>query len=229
MTAAFGLYKYLGLPQPWTPAETPIPLLIYGASGAVGAFAVKLAILSNIHPIIAVAGKGEKYVSSLIDKSKGDAIVDYRKGDEAVVQGIRDALKAAGASGVSYALDAVSEGGSYNTINKVLDPNGKITLVLPAGDDSELSDTVTQSKTMVGDMYDYWGVKPGGKEFGSVFLRYFGFGLQSGTFTGHPHEAVPGGLGGVGQALKDLKDGKASAVKYVFRIADTEGISKADT
>lgn len=36
--------------------------------------------------------------------------------------------------------------------------------------------------------------------------------LLLGTFTGHPHEVVPGGLGGVETALKDLK--------YVFRIAE---------
>lgn len=228
MTAALGLFKHLGLPQPWTPAENPIPLIVYGGSGAVGSFAIKLAALSNIHPIIAVAGRGEKYVASLLDKSKGDAIVDYRKGDEAVVQGIHDALKAAGASRVSYAFDAVSEHGSYQNIYKVLDPYGKITLVLSSKTDTKVPENITQSGTMVGDVHGQRGLKPGAKEFGFVFFRYFGRVLQLGTFTGHPHEVVPGGLGGVGTAVKNLKAGKASAVKYVFRIADTEGIISRD-
>lgn len=224
MTAALGLYKHLGLPQPWTPAETRIPLIIYGGASAVGAFAIKLAVLSNIHPIITVAGNGEKYVSSLIDKSKGDAIVDYRKGDEAVIQGIRDALKAAGVSSVSYAFDAVSEHNSYQNIYQVLDPHGKITLVLPNSEDVKVPGNITQSWTMVGDVYGMRGVNPGDKEFGHLFFKYFGYGLQLGTFAGHPYEVVPGGLGGVETALKNLKSGKASAVKYVVRIAETEGI-----
>lgn len=35
MTAAVGLYLKLGLPEPWTPAVAPLPLIIYGASSAV--------------------------------------------------------------------------------------------------------------------------------------------------------------------------------------------------
>jgi len=35
MTAAVGLYQRLGLPEPWKPATSPIPLIVYGASGAV--------------------------------------------------------------------------------------------------------------------------------------------------------------------------------------------------
>jgi hypothetical protein len=31
-------------------------------------------------------------------------------------------------------------------------------------------------------------------------------------------------LEGVEEALKDLKAGKASAIKYIFRIADTPGV-----
>lgn len=148
MTAALGLYKHLGLPQPCTPAEAPPP--VYRGSGAVGSFAIKLAARSNIHPIIVVAGRGEKYVASLLDRSKDDATVDYRKGDEAVVQGIHDALKAAGVSSVLHAFDAVSEHGSYQNIYKVLDPYGKITLVLSNRTDTEVPENIRQSRTMVG-------------------------------------------------------------------------------
>lgn len=228
MTAALGMYRHLGLPEPWVPAETPIPLIVYGASSAVGAFAVKLAALSNIHPIIAVAGKGEKYVSTLLDKSKGDAIVDYRNGDEAVIQGIRNALKAAGAGGASYAFDAISEHGSYLNIHKVLEPHGKIALVLSADEGVNVPTSMIHTFVMVGVVHGIRGIKPGGKEFGYVFFKYFGRALELGILSGHPYEVVPGGLGGVGTALKDLKAGKASAFKYVFRIADTEGVTGGD-
>ena len=60
-----------------------------------------------------------------------------------------------------------------------------------------------------------------------LFRSYMARGLQEGWFKGHPREVVSGGLGGIQQALENLKDGKASAMKYVFRIADTEGVKSA--
>ena len=110
MTAAVGLYVRLGLPEPWKVGEKDIPLVIYGGSSAVGAYAIQFAQRSQIHPVIVVAGGGASHVETLIDRSKGDTIVDYRKGDQAVVQGIKDALKG---KPLEYAYDAISEKGSY--------------------------------------------------------------------------------------------------------------------
>jgi hypothetical protein len=47
-------------------------------------------------------------------------------------------------------------------------------------------------------------------------------GLKDGWFTGHPYEVVSAGLNGVQTGLQKLMDGKASAVKYVYRIAETK-------
>ena len=234
MTAAMGLYQRLSLPLPWHPATAPIPTIIYGAATAVGSFTVQLAQLSNIHPLICVAGRGIAHVESLIDKSKGDVVLDYRAGDESLVQGFHDAAKQHGK--IEYAYDAVSEKGSYINICKVLDAQtGKIVLVLPGKEYPEIPATVTQSQAACGSVFeafdaDPWekkvGTKTGNKEFGYVMFRLIGRGLAKGWFKGHPYEVVPGGLGGVERALKDLKEGKASAVKYVFRIADTEGVEQ---
>jgi len=218
MTAAVGLHISLGLPEPWFPATSPIPLLVYGGSYAVGAFALKLAAQANIHPLIVVAGNGASYVETLIDRSKGDTIVDYRKGHDAVVSGVKDALKGAK---LSYAFDAVSEKGSYQNIIQVLDPHGEITLVLPGKEYQEIPKTVTQSFTSVGSAHEE------NKDFAYIYFRYLARGLFEGWFKGHPSEVVPGGLGGIQQALQNLKDGEASAVKYVFRISDTEGVKGA--
>jgi NADPH2:quinone reductase len=230
MTAAIGLFMRLKLPEPWHATTAPIPLIIYGASGAVGSYAIKLAQASNIHPIIAVAGNGAAHVEKLIDRSKGDTIVDYRKGNEAVVSGMKEALKKAGASEVKYAFDTVSEKNSYQNICEVLSKDGRITLVLPGKEYTEIPKSVEQSLTAVGS--SHWdvapdtpegkaGIKTGGKDFAYVFFRLFSRGLQEGWFTPHPHEVIPGGLKGVEQGLNNLMAGKASAVKYVYRIADT--------
>ena len=61
-------------------------------------------------------------------------------------------------------------------------------------------------------------------DFGNVFSKYIGRALGQGWFKPQPQEVMPGGLAGLEKALNNLKDGKASAVKYVFRIADTEGV-----
>jgi hypothetical protein len=54
-------------------------------------------------------------------------------------------------------------------------------------------------------------------------FRYFTRALEAGWLKAQPQEVVPGGLNGIQIALERLKNGTASAVKYVFRISDTEG------
>ena len=247
MTAAVGMYLELNLPEPWNARDEKIPFLVYGGSGAVGAFAIKFAQASNIHPIIAVAGKGKDFVEGLLDKSKGDRYIDYREGDEAVVAGIEKALKDAGCENVKHAYDAVSEHGSYQNVSKILTKNkdgSKMVLVLPGKDYSkDIASNVDYDLSMVGRVHeamkadqvnygqkelknrDHFVVNPG-KDFGYVFFHYITRGLQEGWFTGHPYEVIPGGLDGVQEGLRRLKAGEASAVKYVYRIAETKDLGK---
>lgn len=216
LTAVVGLFANdrLGLPQPITPATTPIPLVVYGASSAVGTYTLQLASRANIHPLICVAGRAQAHVEKFIDRSKGDTIIDYRKGDAAVVEGIQEALKG---QKLEYAFDAVSEKGSFQNICKVLEPTGKITLVLPGMDYSAIPEGVRWSTTKVGDAHGSL------KDLAFAYSRLFTRGLQEGWFQAQPQEIVPGGLGGIQSALEKLKDGTASAVKYVFEVGKTEG------
>lgn len=182
-----------------------------------GAYVIKYAQRSNLHPIIAVAGGGSSFVETLIDRSKGDTIVDYRKGDAAVVEGIKEALKG---QKLEYAFDAVTEKGSYRNVLKVLEPHGRLTTVLPFADEeiNSLRGSVSYKYTSVGNVHENL------QDLGLVHCRYLTRGLQEGWFRGHPHQVIPGGLEGVETALRNLKDGKASAVKYVFRISETPGL-----
>jgi hypothetical protein len=155
-------------------------------------------------------------VETLIDRSKGDTIVDYRQGDDAVVSGLKEA---GGGTKLLYAFDAVSEKGSYINLSNVLDPGAKLTLVLPWGDYGRIPKHINQSITSGSSVHKGYD-----QEFGYRFYRYITRGLQDGWLKGHPQRVVHGGMGGVDQALKDLKNGKARGFKYVFRIADTEGL-----
>ena len=217
MTSAVGLYNRLSLPEPWAQAKEPIPLIIYGAASSVGAYAVQLATKSQIHPLICVAGNSVDFVETLIDRSKGDTVIDYRLGNDAVVASLKEA---SGGKPLLHALDAVSERGSYQNLAKVLAPGAKITLVLHEKADDLLPDSLKKSTTGVGSVHR------DDKDFGFVFFRYIARGLQEGWFRAQRQEVVPGGLGGIQSALEKLKEGKAYAVKYVFRIAETEGVSK---
>lgn len=194
-----------------------------------GAYVIKFAKASNIHPIIAIAGKGQDFVEGLIDRSKGDTIVDYRKGDEAVVEGIKEAVRKSGASEVNHAYDGVSEKGSYENISKVLGNRGIITTVLPTPKDFTYPSNVKHVLTMCGCSFagvpkqdseqGKAGIVTGDSDFAYTFFRLISRGLQQGWFTPHPYEVIPGGLKGVETGLRRLKNGEASAVKYVYRIA----------
>lgn len=211
LTAVCGLYGKLDLPQPWAPAKEPIPLVIYGAASAVGIYVVQLAVRANIHPLICVAGNSQDHVKSFIDPSKGDTIIDYRAGDDAVVEGIKKSTQ----EKILYAFDAVSEKGSSVNLGKALSPGGKITTVLPVKQE-DVPGEIEVSRTMVGSVHQEE------KDLGFVYLRYFARGLQDGWFKPQPQEVVPGGLNGIQTALENLKAGKANAVKYVFRISDSK-------
>jgi NADPH:quinone reductase len=170
-------------------------------------------------------------VEKLITRSKGDTIVDYRSGNGAVISGIKDALKKAGASEVKYAFDAVSEHNSYQNLSQVLSKEGsKITLVIPWNDYKEIPNYIEKSITRVGTVHmdvspdsvdGKAGTKTGGKDFGFAFFRLFSRGLQEGWFTAHPYEVIPGGLNGIEKGLVNLKGGVNSATKYIFKIEDT--------
>ncbi|KAF4444399.1 quinone oxidoreductase [Fusarium albosuccineum] len=208
MTASLGLYQRLGLPLPWHPATARLPLITYGGASAVGAYAIKFAVLSNIHPIVAVAGNGASFVESLLDESKGDTVVDYRKGNEHVVQELR---RAAG-SDIRFAFDAVSEKNSIANLDKVLEKGGKIATVLTPGmviggrEDSGHTETLF---TLVGTVHSdvpkeaqTAGAKLGDKEFGAIFFPFLGLGLAEGWFRGHLFEVVDHSLDGVETPLK---------------------------
>jgi len=216
-TAAIGLYADQGLPPPYLPAKDPIPLIVYGAASSVGAYAVQLAQRSNVHPVICVAGASAPHVESLIDRSKGDTVIDYRNGDDAVVEELK---KAIGDQKVLHAFDAVSEESTVQNLARVLPPGALINVVLGGRKNQVLPEGISKVVTGVGRVHRDL------KDFGHVYFRLFSKGLEDGWFRGQPQEVVPGGLGGVQTGLQNLQDGKGHGIKYVFRIAETEGVDR---
>jgi NADPH2:quinone reductase len=130
-TSVCALFQQLELPEPWSPLAkaagregTKRPLIIYGASTATGAFAIKLAATANIHPIIAVGSKRSEFVKPFLDETKGDVLVDYTAypTEPELVEAIQDAVRTSGApDGRCWkAYDTVSEDETVRLLTKVL-------------------------------------------------------------------------------------------------------------
>ncbi|KAL2038486.1 hypothetical protein N7G274_008825 [Stereocaulon virgatum] len=246
MTAALALYNSLHLPLPFVPApqQSPpqTPLLIYSGASAVGAYAIKLARVSNIHPIIAVAGASIPFVKTLLDPSKGDTVLDYRDSPQTVTSNIKAAVaKTCGAQGkLQHALDAATLKGSWDIVSKSMDGKGSATFILPDYQNQGLPETLDTSMTFVGAVHQDKAAYAatlkqfgsalkdsqrdmglGTKEFGYVWFRLLGRGLQEGWMTGHPWEGVEGGLEtGWERALGDLQGGKASGKKLIIKVGE---------
>ncbi|KAF8847307.1 GroES-like protein [Acephala macrosclerotiorum] len=118
LTAAVALYGDMKLPAPYElikPAEK-VPILIYGVTSAVGAFAAKFARLSGLSPIIGVAGRAQDFAKTL-----ADYVVDYRNGEDALVAAVEEVLAKEGlGSKVPNVFDAISENGSIEVALRFL-------------------------------------------------------------------------------------------------------------
>lgn len=239
MTAAVSLYQLQGLPAPWFPRSSSapeIPLIIYGASSSLGCFAIKLAKASNIHPIIAICGSSTHYVSTLLNSSRGDAIVDYRPGPDKMKEEVKKELSGREAR---HAVDCISANGTWIPLSQLLSPGGQVSVVSGANkyDDDEIPASVEIKYTYVGLAHSgaYLSNMPkqpvdkdsvsGAPDFAYVLFRWISMALGRGIFEGHPYKVIPGGLGGVETGLRDLKAGKNKGDKFVYRVAETEGLA----
>ncbi|KAI4720458.1 GroES-like protein [Aureobasidium sp. EXF-10727] len=230
--ASIGLFGMLRLPMMWQrpqDEQKPIPLVIYGASGAVGSAAVQLAVNADFHPLICVARAGASAIQPLLDSSKGDVVLDYREGAEKLVDNLKAAL---GELELHYAFDCVSEYGSSANICRVLQQGGHISLVLPSGV-KDVPPGFDVNTTMAGNLWAGFRNKSDthgamglarGTEFGYCYSRLLGHWFSEGKLRVHSPEVVEGGLLGVEKALKSLREGKNHGVKYVVRVRDTPGL-----
>ena len=227
VTAAVGLYKVLELPCPGTSSATQQPVVIYGASSAVGAFAVKLAALGGLHPIIAVAGAGSGYVRTLLDYSKGDLVVDYRNGEAEIVGAVTSALQRQGLQ-ADLAFDTVPNENSQRLLGKVLVAFERrkpkhLASVLPLAKvdgfpEEKVRRTFVTSPIIFQKNETEGGDRDANHTFGKRVVTLFAKAIQDGRLTGHPYEIIPGGLEGIETGLKNLQSGKNSAKKYVYEI-----------
>src|SRR5271170_3578612 len=235
-TAALTLFRRLGYTAPWLPktdGAVKSPLIIYGASSALGVFTVKLARLADIHPLIAIGGGSSDYLKTLLDAEKGDAFVDYRIGVEAMKASVQKAL---GSLKAQRAIDCISENKSWIPVSQMLNAEKGSKLSVTSGanryEELEIPDGVEVVYTFVGTAHEgrYRAGMPkvpkasdveGDIEFAGRLFQWIGEMLAEGKYQGHPYEVIPGGLRGVEQGLQKLKNKEARGVKFVYRVDQT--------
>ncbi|OLN93236.1 Protein TOXD 5 [Colletotrichum chlorophyti] len=225
-TAATALFHSLEVPSPWDRSRgRKDPVIIYGASTAIGAFGIKLAKKAGVSPLIAVGSKNSAFVRPLLEEGNGDVFVDYTEfeSQDKLAEKLREVVKATG-SRCFRVFDTVSENGSFEMLSKAIagppqEGTGfkpRITTVLPGKEYNTVDESVERVTTSVGRVHEEEGE---GRLFGLIWARLFAEGLRTGWMKSHPYEVV-NGLEAIQGALLGLKDGTVRAKKMVIRIAE---------
>ncbi|KAI0255989.1 dehydrogenase [Lactifluus subvellereus] len=198
----------LGIPRP--------TLLIAGGATSVGQYAVQFAKLSGLRVIATASERNFGLVRSL----GADVVVDYRDPVAAAKQ-IREA-----APNVEYAADCVAEGTSPEIVAASLGGKGTLAhisvLPYPAVEGVRILSGVVYD--CIGKDYDFprpFTASPELTEKGRKWIRLLSELLVKANLRPNPVLIQPRGLASVAEGLQYMSEGKVSAQKIVYRIADT--------
>ncbi|THV03079.1 dehydrogenase [Dendrothele bispora CBS 962.96] len=221
LTACQALWQSQRLPTPNEPAKEsfPVCILVWGGSSSVGQYVVQLAKLSGLQVIATASLKNQDLVKPL----GADAVFDYRDND--VSQKIREFTD----NKLVYAIDCISEGDTPKLAGESLGTEGgHVTLVLNAQVPREdVKSEFHLVYTLFGEafltsppIYDI-PAYPERRELGKTWAKLLSELLSSGKLKTTPVKAVPNGLADVPRWIEYHQQGKVSAEKIVYRIADT--------
>ncbi|QIW95910.1 hypothetical protein AMS68_001428 [Peltaster fructicola] len=214
-TVGQNLYQELGLPLP---GEGPYnkPVLIYGGSTATGTLAVQYAKLSGAKVIATCSPRNFDLLKSL----GAEATFDYN--DPECAKKIREYTN----DSLDVVLDCIAEGDSPKICEEAIGAKGgAVAGLLPTK--HERKDVKTKGKlgyTVMGEAFPFFGnelpAMPQDREFGQKFWSLSEKLLSAGSVKVHPTDVRKGGLEGVKEGLAELKSGKVSGVKLVYKIAN---------
>lgn len=234
LAAAVLMFKDKPIAAPWNPihGSTHQPVVIYGASSAVGAYAVKLASLANMHPIIAISGSSTDAIASILDHTKGDVLLDYRQDRDELIASIKSV-----ATDIHFAADAIGLPGTTGLLSQVLMPTASYlstSLPIDEGVRAKAPKGVTWIYASTPDLFeanDAHGpqgeksLNVGPQAFATTAMEYLSFALQRGLITPHPYKVQPHGVASLEDSLAVLKAGSNGGVKHVLEIAASPSFS----
>ncbi|KAF2720107.1 GroES-like protein [Polychaeton citri CBS 116435] len=215
-TVGQGLYQSLKLPLPGS-GKFDSYVLIYGGSTATGSLAIQYARLSGSKVITTCSPRNASLVKSL----GAEESFDYN--DPECGAKIREYTK----DSLTHAFDCISEGNSIKICEEAISSKGgKISTLLPIkGSREDVEIQMTLAYTITGEAFDFGGhafpEKPEDFEFAKLFWDLSTKLITSKQIKVHSPKVSKDGLKGVVDGLQQLKEGKVSGVKLVYRVDDT--------
>lgn len=214
-TVGQGMYQSLGLPWPTTPAAQPFPILIYGGSTATGTLAIQLAKLSGLTVVTTCSPRNFALVRSL----GADHVFDYSSPT------VGADIRAVTNGELEYVFDCISEGNSPAIAAEAIGPKGGKYGALLWVDKFPRDDVAVAVKlayTAMGEAFTKfdteWPANPEDLEFAAKFWSVAEELLAQGKLKPHPVSLGEGGLEGVLVGMEDMRQGKVSGKKLVYKV-----------
>ncbi|KAJ4355839.1 uncharacterized protein N0V89_003860 [Didymosphaeria variabile] len=233
LTVGQGMYQEMPVPWPDSPLKEKVPMLIYGGSSATGALAIQFAKLSG-YEVLTTAGKSNfDYVKSL----GADAVFDSRSPT------VGEEIRAYTNDKLYCVFDTIGEHGSPEASAKALAskaPEGRelyygTILVKDIKNFIERNSkfearpddvvfSVSLAYTAQGEAFHIRDAKfPARLEdyvFAKKWMSFAGDLIAQGKVKPHRAEVREGGFDSIPSGLEDMKNGKVSGVKLVYRLAE---------
>lgn len=221
ITVGQGLYQSLKLPFPTSSTEQTqtdeASILVYGGSTATGTLAIQLVKLSGYKVLTTCS----PHNIALVKRLGADEIFNYRDPDSATT--IREHTQ----NRLRFVFDTVSTESSANYCERALSTEGgDYSALLPVSIERQnVNSRFKVAYTAFGKGFQFGGrdipANPGDREFADDFYTLVENLLAEGRLSAHPPRVCPGGLNGVLEGLKLMKEGKVSGEKLVYNVTET--------
>ncbi|KAH7403437.1 putative zinc-binding oxidoreductase ToxD [Cadophora sp. MPI-SDFR-AT-0126] len=223
-TVGLGFYRHLELPFLNYPvdAKTGGPfILIYGGSSATGSLAIQVAKLSGLTVITTASPRNFDFVKSL----GADHVFDYHDPE------VGTKINAITSNTLHLVFDTIAVPSSSAISAQALStsPTSKLLYVTLLSVPMSRPDVETiffLAYTVSGEEFEMEGeVWPASKEDNLLARRFVGVCdelLREGRIKTHPVSKREGGLEGILGGMMEMKEGKISGQKLVYRINDEE-------
>jgi len=215
-TVGQGLYQSLELPLPGA-GKFNGPLLIYGGSTATGSLAIQYAIHSGCQVVTTCSPRNFPFVKAL----GAEEAFDYN--DPECAKKIRDYTK----DGLTKVFDCISEGQSPKICSEAIGSKGGVVsyLLFAKHEREDVVNKHTLAYTITGEGFKFgpqeWKARPEDYEFAKKFSEISTKLLASAQISVHPPKVGKDGLKGVFDGMQQLKEGKVSGTKLVYKVDET--------
>ena len=212
-TVGQGLFQALGLPLPPAKVSEPTSVMIYGASTATGTLAIQYAKLAGCE----VVATASPHNFDLLRKLGADHVFDYKEAD------VGSKIREATSNKLKLVFDCIAEHGSEHICAAAISSEGgQYSALLPFPlknfPRKDVKHGWTLGYTALGEKFsDSFPASQEDYDFGVKFWKASEELVNSGKIKVHPTQ-VQDGLEKIPQGLDDLKAGKVSGIKLVYRV-----------